>query len=86
MIQLKSDFDLLAILKNPLDEAAVAKINANSLRFFLAVIYNKPIMPKVDFLKAFDIFLESWRGNSKPSIICGHFNIEIFELSYYIND
>ena len=50
MIQLKSDYDLIRIHKNPLKEAAVIEISANSLRFFVAVIYNKPSMTKTDFL------------------------------------
>ena len=82
---MKSDYDLIRLHKNPLNEAAVIEISANSLRFFVAVIYNKPSMPKMDFLKVFD-FLESWSSNTKPFTICGDFNIKIFEQNYYVND
>ena len=67
MIQLKSDYDLIRMHKNPLNEAAVIEISANSLRFFVAVIYNK-------------------HSNTKPFIICGDFNINIFEQKHYVND
>ena len=49
MIQLKNDCDLIRIHKNPPNEAAGIEIIANSLRFFVAVIYNKPSKPKKDF-------------------------------------
>ena len=65
MIQLKSGYDSIRIHKNPLNEAAVIENSANSLRFFVAFIYNKPSMPKMDFLKIFDNFLESWTSNTK---------------------
>ena len=67
MIQLKSDYDLIRMHKNPLNEAAVIEISANSLRFFVAVIYKK-------------------HSNTKPFIICGDFNINIFEQKHYVND
>ena len=85
MIQLKSVYDLIRIPKNPLSEAVI-EISANSLRFFVVVIYNKPSRPKIDFLKIFDDFLESWSSNTKPFIICGDFNINIFEQNHYVND
>ena len=85
MIQLKSYYDLIRIHKNPLNKAAVIEIRANSLRFFVAVIYNKPSMPKRT-LKVFHEFLESWSSNAKPFIICSDFSINIFEQNHYVND
>ena len=56
------------------------------LRFFVAVIYNRPSMPKLDFRKVFDDFLESWSSKTKAFTICGDFNINISEQNRYVNN
>ena len=81
MIQIRSDFKFLKSIPTRIEKCVVVTIEKDNYQFKVAEMYNSSIMNENGFIDHLDDFLEDNTSPSLPFMICGDYNIDIFNIN-----